>query len=395
MKLIQVALAAESAQRSHELRRLLEAESDIKVVAEFRDAHQALSVILDHTPDLLLLGTVLLHTGGLDAVELIMAERPTGILLMEDRGAHPDESNVQKALRRGALQREYLPTRMDAEFGTSLRALVRRLARVRVVRHILGRSGAAGQTPRRTLPEANEARSRVPEPPSASSAAAGSVPRRGDRPSFPAGKPRGGLARRPGQQIALVAIGASIGGPNILADILRPLPRSLAVSIAIVQHLPPGFAQPFADYLNSHTNLSVQVVDQPLQVRPGCVYLASDNCHIVSPRRGALAPDTGPPVNGHRPSVDRLLLSVAQVYADSAIGVILTGLGNDGSEGLMAMRQRGAVTIAQDAETTTVDGMPRVARESGAAEYWLSPADISEALQLLCDSDASRAGGGK
>lgn len=392
MKLLLVAIAAESAQRSHELRRILEAESDIKIVAELRDPHHALGVVLDRTPDVLLLSSTLLNAGGLDAIELIMAERPTAILLLEDRSVTPDESSVQKALRRGALQREYVPTRADAEFGAHLRTLVRRLARVRVVRHILGRSGAAGQTPGRPQNQADaaEARPRFPD-----SAARTPPPRRVELPSPVIGKPRSEVARRPGQQIALVAIGASIGGPNILADILRPLPRTIATAIAIVQHLPPGFAQPFAEYLNSHTNLPVQVVDQPQTVRPGCVYLAHDNCHLIASRRGVLAPDSGPPVNGHRPSVDRLFMSVSQTYVDSAIGVILTGLGNDGSDGLMAMRQRGAVTIAQDAETTTVDGMPRAARESGAADYWLSPPEISEALMLLCDSEAPRGGGAR
>ncbi len=390
MKLLLVAIAAESAQRSHELRRLLEADSDIKVVAELRDPHQALGAVLQHSPDLLLLSSALLNSGGLDAIELIMAERPTGILLVEERSITPDEQSVQRAIRRGVLQREFLPTRIDAEFAGHLRTVVRRLARVRVVRHILGRTGGAGQTPHRGPSEVSDGRGRFPD-----SVALTPIPRRVELPPAIAGKPRAEVARRAGQQIALVAIGASIGGPNILADILRPLSPSFTAAIAIVQHLPSGFARPFADYLNSHTNLPVHVVDQSQPVRPGCVYLAADDGHLISPRRGVLAPDTGPAICGHRPSVDRLFLSVAKSYGESAIGVILTGLGNDGSEGLMAMRQGGAVTIAQDAETTTVDGMPRVARESGAAEYWLTPTEISEALLLLCSSAAPRSGGSR
>jgi two-component system, chemotaxis family, protein-glutamate methylesterase/glutaminase len=389
VKLILVALAAESAQRSHELRRLLEAEGDIKVVAELRDAHQALGVVLDHTPDLLLLSSALLSSGGLDAIELIMAERPTGILLLEDRSITPDESNLQAAIRRGALQRDYVPSRIDPEYAVHLRTQVRRLSRVRVVRHILGRAGSAAQTPRRPQIDVGDGRSRFPD-----SVARTPAPRL-VLPQPVIGKSRADVVRRPGQQIALVAIGASIGGPNVLADILRPLPRSLAAAIAIVQHLPPGFAQPFADYLNSHTELSVQVVDQPLSPRAGCVYLAADNCHLVSPRRGTLAPEDGPLVSGHRPSVDRLFSSVAQAYSDCAIGVVLTGLGSDGSDGLLVMRQRGAVTMAQAAETTTVDGMPRAARDSGAAEYWLSPMEISETLVVLCGSETASSGGAR
>ena len=388
MKPLVVAIAIDSAQRSHELRRHLEAEGDIKVVADLRDPHLALSVIFDHAPDLLLLSSALLNIGGLDAIELIMAERPTGILLLDDRSATTEEHTMQAAHRRGILQRENLPSRLDSEFGQSLRVLVRRLSRVRVVRHILNRSGGAAQTPLRPLSDGVEPRSRFPD-----SVALTPAPRRVDMPPMPTGKQRADVVRRPGQQIALIAIGASIGGPNILADILRPLPRSIGVSIAIVQHLPPGFAQPFADYLHSHTNLLVQVVQQPQPAQMGCVYLADDGCHIVTPRRGVLACDAGPPVSGHRPSVDRLFTSVAQAYGDGAIGVILTGLGSDGSDGLMVMRQRGAVTIAQDAETTTIDGMPRAARESGAAEYWLSPTEISEALLLFCEGESSRSGG--
>lgn len=384
MKLLSVAIAEISAQRSHELRRLIEGESDIKVVAELHSPHLALNIVLDQAPDLLLLSATLLKNGGLEAIELIMAERPTGILILEDRTVTPDENMIQQALRRGALHREYLPARPDPESGSQLRVIIRRLARVPVVRHILGRSGGNSPASRR---EQAEARSRVAEGSSLTPA-----PRRGEAPSPPTGKSRALLSRRSGHKHSLVALGASIGGPNILADILRPLPSSLTVALVIVQHLPAGFAEPFAEYLRSHIALPVFVVQQPTAIKPGCVYLATDDSHVIAPVRGSLACDTGPPLSGHRPSVDRLFLSVAQTYGEGAIGVLLTGLGSDGSQGLMAMRQSGAVTIAQDAETSAVDGMPRAARESGAAEFWLSPAEISSGLLLLCDSEQQPGG---
>lgn len=381
MKLLSVAIAEISVQGRHELRRIIESEGDIKVIAELHTPHQALSVVFNQDLDLLLLSASLLKAGGLDAIELIMAERPTGILILEDPAATPDDHNVQQALRRGALHREFLPPRNDAEQASQLRVLIRRLARVPVVRHILGRSGGGSSTSRRDL---LDSRARLAEPSARSAATQRSEPT-----PWPPGKSRSHIMSRSGPRASLVALGASIGGPNILADILRPLPASLSAALVIVQHLPPGFAEPFAEYLRSHIALPVYVVQQAMKVERGCVYLATDSCHVIAAARGTLTPDNGPPLSGHRPSVDRLFLSVAQTYGESAVGVLLTGLGNDGCQGLMAMRQSGAVTIAQDAETSAVDGMPRSARESGAAEYWLTPSEISLALQSLCDGEKS------
>jgi two-component system chemotaxis response regulator CheB len=378
VKLLSVAIAEISVQRSHELRRLIESEADIKVIAELHTPHQALSVVFDQLPDLLLLSARLLEGGGLDAIELIMAERPTGILILEEPSQAADENSVQQALRRGALHREQLPARQDHEGAAQLRALIRRLARVPVVRHILSRSGGGASS----RSERSDSRSRFPD-----STSRTPPPRRIETGLATTGKSLALLVRRSHVRPALIALGASIGGPNILADILRPLPASLAAAIVVVQHLPPGFAEPFADYLRSHIALPVHVVQQTMAIQRGCVYLAADTHHVIAATRGTLTSDDGPPLCGHRPSVDQLFLSVAQSYGESAIGVLLTGLGSDGSQGLLAMRQSGAVTIAQDAETSVVDGMPRAARESGAAEFWLSPTEISTGLLFLCDSE--------
>lgn len=386
MKLVSVAIAELSAQRSHELRRQIEGEADIRVIAEADTPHQLLSVVFDQSPDLLILSAGLLPTGGLDAIELIMAERPTGILIIEDYAATVDDVCVQKALQRGALHREPLPSRSDPEGVAQLRTLIRRLARVPVVRHILSRSGGGSST---TLRERIETRVRAPD-----TSARTPPPRRVDPTASPSGKPLAQLARRSSARPALIALGASIGGPNVLADILRPLPTSLCAALVLVQHLPAGFAEPFADYLRSHIALPVHVVRQAQTLQRGCVYLAADDHHVITPTRGTVVSDSGPLTSGHRPSVDRLFVSVAQAYGETAVGVLLTGLGQDGSQGLMTMRQGGALTIAQDADSSTVDGMPKAARESGAAEYWLPPADISSALLLLCQAEAPGTAGG-
>jgi two-component system, chemotaxis family, protein-glutamate methylesterase/glutaminase len=164
---------------------------------------------------------------------------------------------------------------------------------------------------------------------------------------------------------ALVAIGASTGGPLAVRDVVLGLGQ-LAAPVLVVQHIVPGFLETFAAWLATQTPRPVVVGRSGVTPSRGTVYLAPTSGHLTL-RRGLLHVEDGPPVRGHRPSIDVLFESVARELGGSAAGALLTGMGEDGARGLLAMRSAGAMTVAQDEATSAVFGMPRVARELGAA----------------------------
>lgn len=168
--------------------------------------------------------------------------------------------------------------------------------------------------------------------------------------------------------IEIIAIGASTGGTEALKTVLAALPPQLP-PILIVQHISAAFLPGFARHLAEITPFGVTIAAQDTRPQPGQAYLAPGNTHLRLYRRKeqlALTCDADPPINFHRPSVDALFFSVAETVGAQAIGVILTGMGNDGARGLLAMRQQGAWTIGQDQSTSVVFGMPRAAAEIGA-----------------------------
>lgn len=186
-------------------------------------------------------------------------------------------------------------------------------------------------------------------------------------------------------EIKLAAIGASTGGPLVLQTILSALPGNYPIPIMIVQHMAAGFIEGFVEWLGRICPLPMQVAKQGQQILPGQVYVAPDGLQMTVERKGKLRLSPEGPQNGHRPSVCYLFRSVAAVYGPEAVGVLLTGMGRDGAEGLKAMRDRGAVTIAQDSESSVVHGMPGEAIRLDAATYVLAPDAIAATLATLAN----------
>ena len=168
----------------------------------------------------------------------------------------------------------------------------------------------------------------------------------------------------------VIAIGASTGGTEAIRRVISSFPANMP-GIVIVQHMPPGFTKHFSDNLNEICEMDVQEAKTGDRVMPGRVLIAPGGKHMTVRRSGGIYLvdcQEGENVNGHCPSVDVLFHSVARYVAGNAVGVILTGMGGDGADGLLAMRQAGAKTIAQDEASCVVFGMPKVAIERGAVE---------------------------
>ena len=218
--------------------------------------------------------------------------------------------------------------------------------------------------------------------------------RRGDgtsRRAVPAVEHLAALPRRTSPR-TIVALGASTGGVQVLRGIIERLPAD-APPVLVTQHMPPVFTKRFAERLDRTAPMCVVEATDGRPVLPGHVYIAPGGRHLLLGKSGSdhiCEVGDGPPVSGHKPSVDVLFRSVAEMAGHSSIGVILTGMGSDGAQGLRAMREAGARTLGQSEESCVVYGMPRVAMEVGAVEEQLPAEALAERILALASDPSER-----
>jgi len=182
----------------------------------------------------------------------------------------------------------------------------------------------------------------------------------------------------------IIAIASSTGGPKAIRKILGGLPGDLPAAIMVVQHMIRGFIADFVRSLQTQTPLEVQLAREDQFIKPGMALVAPDDFHLVLRGDGRVGLIASPPRNGHRPSADVLFQSVAQACGRKAVGVVLTGMGCDGAEGIKSIKEAGGFTIAQDEASSVVFGMPKACIETGAIDEVL-PLDriASRILELL------------
>jgi len=324
------------------LGRLLETDPAVRVIGYAADGKEAVEKTFQLKPDMITMDIRMPGMDGLEATEKIMAYRPTPILIVTSARDRRGVQVTMEALAAGALEVVEKPTIMPDNswevLGASLVEKVKLLAGVRVITHLKGRS--------RRL--AGRAR-----------------PDERDRPQ------------------RVVGIGVSTGGPGILAMILGALPDDFPLGLLIVQHITEGFMAGLVEWLSRQIRLPIRLACEGDQVRPGLALMAPEGVHLGVEREGRIHLGRALPVGGHRPSADVLLHSLANVYGEAAVGVLLTGMGRDGAEGLRAVRSAGGYTIVQDEESCAVFGMPKAAIELGAAQDILPPAGIAERLVQL------------
>ncbi|MBF0620442.1 MAG: chemotaxis-specific protein-glutamate methyltransferase CheB [Magnetococcales bacterium] len=199
--------------------------------------------------------------------------------------------------------------------------------------------------------------------------------------------PKRDIAHKIGSRnIRLITIGASTGGPQALAKIFSELPGNLPVPILCIQHISTGFLNEMVSWLDSHTPLNVEIAQHGRHPQPGTIYFPPEDRHLTLDDNGCFVSKHGNEAEHHIPAIDKTFFSVAKQFGASAIGVLLTGMGRDGADGLHAMRNSGAHTIAQDEETCVVFGMPNQAIQLGAAEKILPIQDVADSLLRLLNT---------
>lgn len=341
MKKIRVLCVDDSALVRGLMTEIINSHPDMTVVAVAPDPLVARDLIKQHDPDVLTLDVEMPRMDGLDFLERLMRLRPMPVVMVSSLTERNSEVTL-RALELGAVDfvtKPKLGLREGLlEYGDLIAEKIR--------------------------------------------AAAQSHP----RPSTPRPAAAGAVKRLDAVYVStekIIAIGASTGGTEAIRQVLEPMPAN-SPAILITQHMPAGFTRSFVKRLDSLCAVQVHEAEDGQRVLPGHVYLAPGGiAHMVLERSGAnyvVRLDPSDPVNRHRPSVDVLFNSVAKVAGRNAVGVVLTGMGKDGAQGLLAMKQAGAVTCAQDEATSVVYGMPREAVNIGATDHALPLQDIGAYL---------------
>lgn len=182
------------------------------------------------------------------------------------------------------------------------------------------------------------------------------------------------------KKINAVVIGASTGGPKALYKVITELPPDIGVPVFIVQHMPVGFTKAFAERLNSNSRIKVVEAKEGENIEKNVVYIAPGGFHMEVGVDKKIHLNTEPPIWGVRPAVDKLFISVAKVYGEHVLGIVLTGMGKDGAQGIVAVKDSGGITISEDKSTCTIYGMPRAAYETGKVDEVLPIGEIASAI---------------
>ncbi len=324
------------------LEQLLRREPDIELLPAVSNGQDAVAAVRRWSPHLVLMDLVLPGMDGVDAIAEIMATAPCPIVVLSAQLDTPGRDRTFESLTAGAVDVLAKPTGGGVEAVREFRERLLRTVRTMAHARVVGR-----RRPGMRMPAV----------------------------------PRGlsGGAVREGRACALLAIGGSTGAPPLVYDLLKALPAPAPFPVVVAQHIVHGFEPGFATWLKG-TGHRVEVAAGGEWLEAGVVYVSpSDRDLVVSGGRLRTQHSRGVAV----PSVDALFESVAEFYGARGVGLLLTGMGEDGARGLLAMRRAGALTVTQDSGSCVVDGMPGTARQLGAASQTLTPMEMLSLMTSL------------
>jgi two-component system chemotaxis response regulator CheB len=312
---------------------VLEEDVDIRVIGSAANGREAVAMVTTLQPDLITMDLIMPVMDGFEAIERIMSTRPTPILVIT---SCQESSSAFKAIETGALE---VISKNDLMVGQAKRLVetVKVLSRVRTITHLRGR---------RYKPFPNCAKDHEDE---------------------------NGIGK-------VVAIAASTGGPNAISAILSVMPQHFPSPILIAQHIDADFVIDLQMWFNGITPLQVKIARADEKLSGGTVYIAPGGYHLSLGSHGLIALTQKKQGELYVPSCNLLLASAADNYGHNAVGIILSGMSDDGVEGIKAIKQQGGTTIAQDEKTSVVFGMPKMAIESGCIDYIMPVGKIGEAL---------------
>jgi two-component system chemotaxis response regulator CheB len=334
MKQIRVLVVEDSPMQRELLVTLLKAAGAFQVVGTAGDGEAAVSQTLTLRPQIVAMDIHLPLMDGYEATRQIMQRCPTPIVMFSSNTGSAERRAMQ-ALAAGALAVVRKPANLAHPSGAEERDAFLHILRLMSGVRVATRN--APQTP-------------VVQPPPV-------IP-------HPLPLPGGGAPE-------LLAVAASTGGPAAVQTLLAGLGPAFPLPVVVVQHIAKGFTAALVDWLASTTPMPMRVIDTETRLQPGHVYFAPDNSHVALSSYGLAAPRPRDPADRYCPSADTLFATVAQTYGSRAVGVILTGMGDDGARGMLELRNAGAPTFAQNEVTSVVYGMPMAAHAAGAVGHIL------------------------
>ena len=346
LKRISVLVVDDSAFARAAVTRALEADPRIQVVGTAHDGVDALEKVKALRPSVVTLDVVMSRMDGLTALCRIMEECPTPTVMVSALTGGQTKATI-KALEYGAVDFFLKPSmlRPVEAYGTT--------------ENLVSKVKLAARVDARAL----AARPRSPSP---------------RRPvKFPAKRP-------PTSRQHMVVIGSSTGGPKALIEMLPALPGDIPAPLLLVQHMPPGFTASLAKLLDSMSSITVREAASGDTVRPGLALLAPGGYHMTVSRAGEVSLNNQPPVCGVRPAVDITMRSVANAYGRTAVGVVLTGTGFDGTEGAALIKNAGGKVLVEDESTCTVYGMPKSIVNAGNADKVVPLHDMADEVVAFC-----------
>lgn len=350
--MIRVLIAEDSATCLGLLVEIIGSDPRLKLVATAHHGAEAVNLTKQLRPDVVVMDIHMPVMDGFEATRQIMTDVPTPIVIVSASVDVRQIAVSMQALRLGALALLPKPSLLgDEDFDTMARQFtssILAMAGVRVVR----RWNAPSPKPPRPTPVAIE----VPH----------------------------------SNAIDIVAIAASTGGPGALYKIFSELPGDFAAPIAVVQHIAHGFVDGLAAWLDSASKLKVKVAEPSERLRAGTVYIAPDDTHLGVREHGVLELSRAAPIAGFRPSGTHLFETVARTYGAAALGLILTGMGDDGVAGLRSLHATGACVLAQDEDSSVVFGMPGAAAAAGVIDSALPLEMMATRLVRLVGTSASK-----
>jgi two-component system chemotaxis response regulator CheB len=343
--MIKVVIADDSAFLRQVLQDVLTKSGIINVVGSAKNGKEAIELVKKNNPDILILDVEMPVMTGLQALRVIMAEAPLPVFMFSSL-THEGASVTLKALEYGAI--DFLPKPMGG--AHSLDEVAEEL--ISKIKCIAGRKRQA--------------------------------PLRGSAPSLKSAPSQISAVLRPVQKrtIDLIAMGSSTGGVQAALQVIPKLPAHTK-PIVWVQHMPPNFTKSFAERLNSASMMKVKEAENGEKIENGVCYLAEGGKQMRIQKRGAayyIVAGGTEKVTGHCPSCNALFASVAEYFNSNVLGVILTGMGDDGTEGLVKLHSQGAFVIGQNEESCVVYGMPRAAFQAGAVDIQV---DINSVADMM------------
>ncbi|WP_027190026.1 protein-glutamate methylesterase/protein-glutamine glutaminase [Fundidesulfovibrio putealis] len=353
--MISVVVVDDSAFMRKALSSMLEKDPEIKVVATARDGQEGLDLIRKHNPDVITLDIEMPRMDGLTALKHIMMEMPKPVLMVSSLTVEGAEATL-KAMELGAV--DFIPKQLSkvsldiVKIELDLQAKVKQIARRKFRPPILARKPCIPSSSSPCPPGETEARREIV-------------------------RPSGSLVRD------LVAIGVSTGGPPAVQKVLSGLPKDFPAAIVIAQHMPAAFTGPFAKRLDGVCQVNVKEAETGDRLMPGHVFIAPGGKHLKLHQkvsRVEIEITTDPVEALYKPSANVLVASAAEAVGRRALGVILTGMGSDGMEGVKVLKQKGGRALAQSDASCVVYGMPKAIVDAGLADEIV---DIEEMAQAI------------